>query len=328
MGLRCSMCWNCAREKATGRGAFTLVELLVVIAIIGVLVALLLPAVQAAREASRRSQCESNLKQIGLAVHNHHDTVRFFTPTTIAESPVTSGSQTVANPDGFPMWSTILLPFIEQQDLYMLWDMPHQLSKQKPQAYQQQLSVYLCPSRPAPVLSISDFVSPGGGLGDYNPCYGTIPGVNNANADGAIIHPTQVVTMVDSVGVAVTSWRGSTKMADILDGTSATFLFGEKHIRPSSMRGKNEDRSTFGSQNNSTRRVAGIQQNNKANIRPLSPAKNENGTNANQTFGGPHPGVCMFVFTDGSVKRVSLNIDINTLTALATRAGGELANNF
>jgi len=317
----------CVRGRATGRRAFTLVELLVVIAIIGVLVALLLPAVQAAREASRRSQCESNLKQIGLAAHNHHDTVHFFTPTTIAESPVTSGGKTVSNPDGFPMWSTILLPFIEQQDLYMLWDMQHQLSKQKPQAYQAQLPVYLCPSRPAPVLSISDFISPGGGLGDYNPCYGTIPGVNAAAADGAIIHCTQTTTS-DSIGVAITSWRGSIKMADITDGTSTTFMFGEKHIRPSSLRGKNEDRSIFGSQNNSTRRVAGIQQNNKANVRPLSPPKNENGVNANQTFGGPHPGVCLFVFCDGSVKRVSLNIDILTLTALATRAGGELANNF
>jgi prepilin-type N-terminal cleavage/methylation domain-containing protein len=319
---------SCVRGRAAGRRAFTLVELLVVIAIIGVLVALLLPAVQAAREASRRTQCESNLKQIGLAVHNHHDVNRFLTPTTMAESPVTSGSQTVANPDGFAMWSTILLPYIEQQDLFMLWDLPHQLSKQKPQAYQAQLPVYLCPSRPSPVLSISDFISPGGGLGDYNPCYGTINGVNAAGADGAIIHPMQVTTMLDSVGVAITSWRGSTKLADITDGTSTTFLFGEKHIRPSSLRGKQEDRSIFGSQNNSTRRVAGIQQNNKANIRPLSPPKNENGAFANQTFGGPHPGVCLFVFSDGSVKKVSLNIDILTLTALATRAGGELANNF
>ena len=94
------------------------------------------------------------------------------------------------------------------------------------------------------------------------------------------------------------------------------------------MRGKNEDRSIFGSQNNSTRRVAGIQANNTANVRPLSPARNENGANANQTFGGPHPGVCMFVFCDGSVKRISLSIDIRTLTSLATRAGGEVANNF
>ena len=189
------------------------------------------------------------------------------------------------------------------------------------------MSVYLCPSRPAPVLSISDFVSPGGGLGDYNPCYGTIPGVNAAKADGAIIHCTQTVGL-DSTGVAILSWKGSTKMADILDGTSTTFLFGEKHIRPSSLRGKNEDRSIFGSQNNSTRRVAGIQSNNTANVRPLSPPKNENGANANQTFGGPHPGVCMFVFCDGSVKRISLNIDIRTLTALATRDTGEVANNF
>ena len=213
---------SCIRRGLAGRTAFTLVELLVVIAIIGVLVALLLPAVQAAREASRRSQCESNLKQIGLAVHNHHDTVRFLTPTTIAESPVTSGGKTVANPDGFAMWSTILLPYMEQQDLYLLWDMEHQLTKQKPQAYQQQLPVYLCPSRPSPVLSVSDFVSPGGGLGDYNPCYGTIPGVNNANADGAIIHCTQTVS-ADSIGVAITSWRGSVKLADITDGTSTTF---------------------------------------------------------------------------------------------------------
>src|SRR5947208_4558507 len=112
-------------------------------------------------------------------------------------------------------------------------------------------------------------------------------------------------------------------MANITDGTSNTFFFGEKHIRPNSMRGKNEDRSIFGGQNTSTRRVAGIQQNTPANLRPLRPPNDENGTFANQSYGGPHPGVCGFVMCDGSIRKLNLNINIQTLTSLATRMGGE-----
>src|SRR4026209_1869818 len=105
-------------RQRTGRG-FTLVELLVVIAIIGILVALLLPAVQAAREAARRSQCSNNSKQLGIGFHNYHDTYKILPP---------AGMLRVANPANFPTcagqtglglpWTAHLFPFIEQGALY------------------------------------------------------------------------------------------------------------------------------------------------------------------------------------------------------------------
>jgi prepilin-type N-terminal cleavage/methylation domain-containing protein/prepilin-type processing-associated H-X9-DG protein len=103
--------------RCSVRRGFTLVELLVVIAIIGILIALLLPAVQAAREAARRTQCNNNLKQVGLALHNYHDSFKSFPPTAVW------GAFDPANPTQqqspyHPTWLTMILPHMEQQPLY------------------------------------------------------------------------------------------------------------------------------------------------------------------------------------------------------------------
>ncbi len=110
-----------AARVGTGAGGFTLVELLVVIAIIGILIALLLPAVQAAREAARRSHCTNNVKQVALAMHNYHDTFKSFPPAAIWQGtgyPVTD----FRDPNWMASWVTIILPFIEQQPMYDVYD--------------------------------------------------------------------------------------------------------------------------------------------------------------------------------------------------------------
>ncbi|MFG0295400.1 MAG: DUF1559 domain-containing protein, partial [Maioricimonas sp. JB045] len=105
---------NCHTSRRRG---FTLIELLVVIAIIAILVALLLPAVQQAREAARRSQCKNNLKQIGLALHNYHDTHGSFPPGYIARYVSATDPASAETGPGFA-WGTMILPFLDQSPTY------------------------------------------------------------------------------------------------------------------------------------------------------------------------------------------------------------------
>jgi prepilin-type N-terminal cleavage/methylation domain-containing protein/prepilin-type processing-associated H-X9-DG protein len=307
------------------RRGFTLIELLVVIAIIAVLIGLLLPAVQKVREAAARMQCSNNLKQLGLGTHNLHDAQGYLPPTWIIPN-ANIPSPGLTGTDGFATWAVVLLPYIEQDNIYKLWNLQYSASRQPAAAYQQQVKTYLCPSRPTPVLSTADFVAAGAGLSDYACCSGSDQG-GGVNANGAIV-VADGVGGTDGSGVPiVVRWRGRLTLLSITDGTSNTIMFGEKHIRPNSLRGKNEDRSPFGGQDNSIRRTAGIDPSDNSQ-RPLSTFDNQSGTNANQTFGGPHTGVCMFVFCDGSVKPISRTVDINTLTWLARRSDGQVIGNY
>jgi prepilin-type N-terminal cleavage/methylation domain-containing protein/prepilin-type processing-associated H-X9-DG protein len=134
--------------RSQRRGGFTLVELLVVIAIIGVLVALLLPAVQAAREASRRSQCSNNIKQIVLGVHNFHDS-QGTVPPAVGFNPITG---TVATPGSFGNgwgWLPMMLPYIEQKNLYDQINFGASVNcRSQAQVHAARIPGFRCPSDP------------------------------------------------------------------------------------------------------------------------------------------------------------------------------------
>src|SRR5690606_13907003 len=137
-------------KRFVARG-FTLVELLVVIAIIGILIALLLPAVQAARESSRRTQCANNLKQIGLGLQNYHDVYTHLPPGGVNDGSISQAHKklgiTVVNVNH--AWSVFLLPYIEQAGLWEQYDLSqtwtHANNKTVREAF---LATFICPSTP------------------------------------------------------------------------------------------------------------------------------------------------------------------------------------
>jgi prepilin-type N-terminal cleavage/methylation domain-containing protein/prepilin-type processing-associated H-X9-DG protein len=324
------------QRTALTRKAFTLIELLVVIAIIGVLVALLLPAVQKVREAANRTQCSNNLKQIGLALHSFHDARKYF-PGNHRPKGVKSARE---------RWFTKILPFLEQDVLYknynetLNWDDPLNLPFTSVP-----LQVAMCPSTPNP--NRQDFNEANGfstldvAVTDYAAVYGLHPTFIAAN-NLVVTNPQGAMTKVDGQRLST---------ADFTDGTSNSIFAIESAGRPFVYQnGVLVNANVFVDQVNgggwcrpaSDIWIIGFAD--KAGTIPVGnyvlnaangldifatypitvPAGGPLGTDGSGQPYGFHTGGANAVFADGSVHFVDVNINLNTFASLITIANGDV----
>ncbi len=315
---------------------FTLIELLVVIAIIGILIALLIPAVQSVREAARKSECLNRMRQIGLASTMFYDVHRAFPPARLypKRTPFPPYDKGLDQPS----WLVRILPYIEQANFYADWNLSKSYNDHPDDLVATPVQAYLCPTR----RSIKDAQAPpglkdvlvvapcgcggwiqvevvGGATGDYAGNHGDLsPGSSGwatdyyygGNGTGVIISSRAV----EKAGGQL-KWVDRIKYSSITDGSSNTVLAGELHVTFDKLNTipyngpiyNGEDLAAF-------TRVGGpgvpILSGNK---QPISSVLG---------FGSWHSGVCNFVFADVSTKSISNNIDTVTLGQLCHRSDG------
>ena len=313
-----------ARSSCRVRGAFTLVELLVVIAIIGVLVALLLPAVQAAREAARRSQCVNNLRQIGIAAHNVHDATNYF-PSGHRCTYINSAQVYYSN------WAIIILPYLEQKNLYERYDdtQPniHANNKVVRESF---VGVYSCPDETQPKkLIIPETGANDGSNNGIQYMISTYKGMSGYSADNNNTwagYPSEVLTNLaaapGSRGIFHTDWPGGPtpeRIANVQDGTSNTLMVGERSTKTHKTRG------TFWADSFNLYNLSAAETV-SATLLPdydLCVTKVSNENQCKYGWGSFHPISINFVYGDGSVRPIRLTIDMKVFTYLSTIGNGE-----
>jgi prepilin-type N-terminal cleavage/methylation domain-containing protein/prepilin-type processing-associated H-X9-DG protein len=310
------------------RRGFTLVELLVVIAIVGVLVSLLLPAVQSAREAARRTQCTNNLRQLALAAHSFHD-IYHKLPTSI-------------RPAGLTLLPRIsghisLLPFIEQKNAYdqyrqsLNWNDPANAPVTK-----LVVRLFQCPSTPEPKRL--------DGLPEATPWTADVAAVTDYSPTIGVDERLQIANMVDFAGPGMLPKNSESRRAQVTDGLSNTILYAESAGRPFLYR-----------RNQRVGGLPGHRVNGGGWVRPGTDFSVDGSSYDGLTIPGPcavnctngddfgstpfphpyygsegsgeayafHPGGANFAFGDGSVRLLSQNISIREFARLVTRDGGE-----
>jgi prepilin-type N-terminal cleavage/methylation domain-containing protein len=307
---RVEVVWKSGNRRTAG---FTLVELLVVIAIIGILVALLLPAVQAAREAARRSMCSNNFKQVGLGLQNYADAKKAFPPGTYlwqsnacsAPAPGVSGYR------GWG-WASFILPFIEEGTLYDRFDFRGRpIDVPSPNVNfpvtAEFVKTFLCPSEPqGPELV---FMTGGGQNGTHadEDCGNTnMAGI----ADSADWTCNGSEPRNDGDGMLFNNSR--VRFKDVLDGTSHTLIVGEAiGLDPESHQG-----------------FPWVTWNTLHTANGINTALYQKPSNfwsvAEMSFSSHHPGGCHFVLVDGSVRFINESVSPTILKALTTRSGHEI----
>jgi prepilin-type N-terminal cleavage/methylation domain-containing protein len=311
---------------APQRRAFTLVELLVVIAIIGVLISLLLPAVQRAREATNRVKCQNNLKQVGLALHNYHDANDCFPPGKFPPmSTIDAG-----NDFDRRTWMPKILPYIEQQQLYNEEEAFHTPSP--PEMTWQgcpdrwvPIATLMCPSDPANPKNITfGATTPETSQsihGNYVLCAGSDYFDPPYSLDGGHLNGTFY-------------WQSHTRIAEITDGLSNTLFGGELIVVPDrtthDIRGRYYNDAHNGSAQFSTLYPPNTPVPDRSmwcNPIPQAPCQLGN-TDRVQSQRSYHPGLVNSLLGDGSVRSIRDGVTLSVYQSLGTRAGNEPAGDY
>jgi len=274
------------------------VELLVVIAIIGVLVALLLPAVQAAREAARRCSCQNNISQLALAVHNYEFGTEHLPAGSInPEGPIRS------EPEGQHVsWLVQILPYVEQNNAYQLFDQESgAYSRVNSEVRALRLRLFVCPSYP----------------GDVTNEEGTVARTTYAGCH----HDREAPIDADNHGLLFLNSR--LRYTDILDGSSQTILLGEYRADEDELGWVSGTRATL-------RNTDRFDENNflRENRRHPEESLPPAGPLEVGGFGSAHPGGAQFAFADGSTRFISESVEPPVLHQLGHRADGKLLNDF
>lgn len=285
------------------RSAFTLVELLVVIAIIGVLVALLLPAVQAAREAARRTSCSNNLKQLGIAYHNFHDTYGYLPPAAVG--------------DQYATHFVLILPFFEQKNLYDKIDLTVPMTSgnnntviMSPEAV---VKTYICPSIRGNVKAMTS-------LGPATDYVLTGNREQSQDCDRLDVSKDDHWNMLIYSADPQPSLKSRTGFQSVTDGLSNTSLLAEKHVASDALgKAANEGDGTWAFWHVSDWKTWMVIRNSKFSI---AKGPKDKGTDYKKKIGSYHPGVVNFLLGDASVRGIRQEIDTTTLLHLADRRDG------